>query len=72
MKARIQFVISESIKAKQSVLEDRALLSIIEKVVKGCIETFDKKGKILFCGNGGSAADAQHIAGGTLRKIFYR
>ena len=70
MKAKIQFIISESIKAKQRVLEDRPLIITIDRVVKSCIETFEKKGKILFCGNGGSAADAQHIAGELSGRFF--
>jgi len=38
------------------------LLSLVEKAGKICAETLKNGGKILLCGNGGSAADAQHIA----------
>ncbi len=36
--------------------------SIIDKVTKLFIETLESKGKVIFVGNGGSAADAQHLA----------
>jgi D-sedoheptulose 7-phosphate isomerase len=42
---------------------DQNLCSQIEAVAKKCINAFGKGGKILLIGNGGSAADAQHIAG---------
>jgi len=38
------------------------LLPLVEKAGKICVETLRNGGKILLCGNGGSAADAQHIA----------
>ena len=62
MNPRIKELITESIMVKQMILEDERLLTTIEKVAE--ITTIALKGdkKILFCGNGGSAADAQHIA----------
>lgn len=62
MDPTIKSVISQSIETKQAVLEDQQLLQTIQEVVDACIRTFQQKGKVLFCGNGGSAADAQHIA----------
>jgi len=38
------------------------LLSLVGKAGKICVETLRNRRKILLCGNGGSAADAQHIA----------
>lgn len=70
MKNRMKSIISASIEAKQKVLEDEGLLSVMEEVSIACIETFEKKGKVLFCGNGGSAADAQHIAGELSGRFF--
>ncbi len=66
----MESIISESIRAKQAVLADGQLLEVITSVVEACIETFQNKGKILFCGNGGSAADAQHIAGELSGRFF--
>ena len=54
--------ILSSIRVKQAILEDPALLARIEQAAQCCIDTFQKDGKVLFCGNGGSAADAQHLA----------
>jgi D-sedoheptulose 7-phosphate isomerase len=44
------------------MLKDEALISTIERVVQQCIACLKRGGKILLAGNGGSAADAQHIA----------
>lgn len=62
MNSRIKEVIAASIATKQAVLADEALLSRLEQVVTACVQTFRSGGKVLFCGNGGSAADAQHLA----------
>lgn len=62
MRATIAAIIKESIAVKEALAADEPLLAEIEAVAKVCIETCRKGGKLLFCGNGGSAADAQHIA----------
>ncbi len=46
----------------QSVINDRKLISAIEKFTQLVVECYTHGGKILLCGNGGSASDAQHIA----------
>jgi D-sedoheptulose 7-phosphate isomerase len=61
-KSKIESVIKESIRTKQELLEDKALVGIIETVTNVCIEALRADKKILFAGNGGSAADAQHLA----------
>jgi D-sedoheptulose 7-phosphate isomerase len=58
----IRDTIAESIATKQKLLEDAEMLSLIEAAASACIDCFRSGGKVLFCGNGGSAADAQHIA----------
>lgn len=58
----IAAMITDSIAAKQKLLADRAVLAQIEKVTKVCIEAFERGNKVLIAGNGGSAADAQHMA----------
>lgn len=62
MNKLIQDSIQESIAVKQSILGDAAFLQKIELAAQMLSETFQNGGKVLFCGNGGSAADAQHIA----------
>ena len=42
---------------------DAALLASVEAASKACIECIRSGGRVLLAGNGGSAADAQHIAG---------
>lgn len=54
--------IQASIKAKQSLLEDAHLLSQIADVAKEFVTALSNGHKILLFGNGGSAADSQHIA----------
>jgi D-sedoheptulose 7-phosphate isomerase len=55
-------MISDSIAVKQKVLADRELQAQILKVTQVCIEAFKRGNKVLIAGNGGSAADAQHMA----------
>lgn len=62
MTDKISNIIRASIAVKEQLLTDSHLLATIEKVVEACVATFRHDGKILFCGNGGSAADAQHLA----------
>ena len=54
--------ISESIAVKEAMLADEELIAQIEAVAELIIRTYRNGGKVLIAGNGGSAADAQHIA----------
>jgi len=58
----IKEIISKSIETKQRILEDEDFLARIEKAVEIITSAFKNGNKVLFCGNGGSAADAQHLA----------
>jgi len=58
----IKDIIQASIDTKQRVLEDSNMLHVIENITHAMISCFKNDGQVLFCGNGGSAADAQHIA----------
>jgi len=58
----IQKSIRESIAVKQAILTDAAFLQKIELAAQALITAFRSGGKVLFCGNGGSAADAQHLS----------
>lgn len=53
---------TNSIALKQRLLEDEQMRATIAKSIQICVTTFKADGKVLFCGNGGSAADAQHLA----------
>lgn len=58
----IERIIQASIDTKQKVLNNKELLQTVEKVVPLIATAFRNGNKVLFCGNGGSAADAQHLA----------
>lgn len=62
MKNQITDIISASIEVKQQLLADEEMLQAIEAAVDAISTCFRNGGKVLFCGNGGSAADAQHLA----------
>jgi D-sedoheptulose 7-phosphate isomerase len=68
---RIKEVIKDSIEVKNAILEDENLLKIIDEVVKVCVDCLRNDGKVLFCGNGGSAADAQHLAAELSGRFYY-
>lgn len=54
--------IEESIAVKQALVADGHLLEVLETVARQIARIFGEGGKVLIFGNGGSAADAQHIA----------
>jgi D-sedoheptulose 7-phosphate isomerase len=54
--------IQESLKVKQALLDDRDVLSLIATVAEEFVSALSQGHKIVLFGNGGSAADAQHIA----------
>jgi D-sedoheptulose 7-phosphate isomerase len=58
----IKKLITASIETKQHLLDDAVLLDTISKVVDEMVKAFGSGNRIYFCGNGGSAADAQHLA----------
>jgi D-sedoheptulose 7-phosphate isomerase len=60
----------ESAKVKENIASDDEIISKIEKVAVDIIEALKKGNKVLLCGNGGSAADAQHIAAELLGKFY--
>lgn len=62
MRDRIIRNIEDNIALKRKMASDDVLLKSIELTTRACVQALRKGGKILLCGNGGSAADAQHIA----------
>lgn len=59
---RIREFIRASIEVKKILLEDDLLLATVGNVVDVITASLKREGRIYFCGNGGSAADAQHLA----------
>lgn len=62
MSEQIKQIISDSIAVKQQLLNDKATIKRLNEVTNLIVEAFHRGKKVLFCGNGGSAADAQHLA----------
>lgn len=59
---KIKNIIQSSIDVKSLVLKNETLLNTIEECVQVMVKAFESGHKVLFCGNGGSASDAQHLA----------
>src|SRR5687768_3698143 len=59
---KISNIVKASIEVKQQVLSNEALLKTIADVIRVITSAFANGNRVYFCGNGGSAADAQHLA----------
>lgn len=62
MQNKIAEIILSSVAVKNKVLKDEQLLQTIQDITNGIVASLKKGNRIYFCGNGGSAADAQHLA----------
>lgn len=62
MNEKIKNILLDSVSVKNRILNNPELLATIEKVVDNLTLAFKSGNKVLFCGNGGSAADAQHLS----------
>jgi D-sedoheptulose 7-phosphate isomerase len=62
MKDKIKELIAASISTKQALLENEEMIAKISAAVDMMVQAFKKGNHIYFCGNGGSASDAQHLA----------
>jgi len=58
----IKKIIQESIDVKAAILQDELIIQQLALCVDVIVAAFQNGNKVLFCGNGGSAADAQHLA----------
>ena len=63
--------ISASAEIKQQLLSDNRVCDVIAKAAQICVEAYRNGKKTLFAGNGGSAADAQHLAGEFVSKFYF-
>ncbi len=71
MKDYISNQIAESQRIMSVMLADEKLLDKVAASAMACIDCLQNKGKILLAGNGGSAADAQHIAGEFMSRFAF-
>ena len=60
MNEKIKQAIKDSIQTQEAIIAN--CLDDIKAIIDLCIKTLKNDGKIIFCGNGGSAADSQHLA----------
>jgi D-sedoheptulose 7-phosphate isomerase len=60
--SKIKNIIEESVAVKNKILTNAQMLDTIEKVIVATVAALKNGKRIYFCGNGGSAADAQHLA----------
>lgn len=68
---KIKDIITASIAVKEKILKDAALIKRMEQVAEEIVKCYGHDGKVLFCGNGGSAADAQHIAAELSGRFYF-
>ena len=63
--------VKKSYETKQAIYENKELMDIIKEVSLKCVEVYKNGNKTLIAGNGGSAADAQHIAGEFVSRFYF-
>lgn len=71
MKQYIKDQISKSLEVKNGILSDEKMISQIEEISKIIINAYKSGNKVLIAGNGGSAADAQHIAAEFVSRFYF-
>jgi D-sedoheptulose 7-phosphate isomerase len=67
LKSRLQ----ASIDLKTNLLTNDAILNTVEQIVKDIVNSYRQDGKVLWAGNGGSAADAQHLSAELSGRFYY-
>jgi D-sedoheptulose 7-phosphate isomerase len=71
MHSYVSAQLEEAQRVISDMLADSALISNVQAAANACIRTLQQGGKILVAGNGGSAADAQHIAGELVSRFAF-
>jgi D-sedoheptulose 7-phosphate isomerase len=69
--ALIREQIAASIAVKKAVLADEKLIDQIEKLAAECVQCLRSGGKVIFAGNGGSFADAQHLSAEFISRFMF-
>jgi len=69
--AGIQHIIEDSIATKQAIVSGQTLMQTASKIANAITTCYRNGGKVLFCGNGGSAADAQHLAAELSGRFYF-
>ncbi len=63
--------IIDSIELRNNILADKEMIEQMEECIRLIVQGYKNNGKVLFCGNGGSAADAQHLAAELSGRFYY-
>lgn len=63
--------LDKSIALARAMREDPVLAGTVEAAACACTDSLQAGGKVLFCGNGGSAADSQHLAAELVGKLMF-
>ncbi len=71
MNQKIINAIKESAAVKNAILENKGIIDTLQTIVEKIVLCYKNGGKVLFCGNGGSAADAQHLAAELSGRFYY-
>jgi D-sedoheptulose 7-phosphate isomerase len=71
MRSYITHQIAETQRIMADILADTRLLAHLERAVAACVRSIRAGGKVLLAGNGGSAADAQHMAGELVSRFAF-
>ena len=71
METQIKSIIQASIDLKTKVLNNQEIIKTVMEVVDCIVLCYKNGGKVLFCGNGGSAADAQHLAAELSGRFYF-
>jgi D-sedoheptulose 7-phosphate isomerase len=69
--ATVRRNLQNSITLKQHLLEDDGVIALVSEIADVVIACYRNGGKVFFCGNGGSAADAQHLAAELSGRYYY-
>ena len=67
----IENIIKNSIDVKSALLTDKNIISTINNVINIVTKAFENQRKVFFCGNGGSASDAQHLAAELSGRFYF-
>lgn len=69
--ATVRHNLQNSINLKQRLLDDDVMVELVSEISDVVVECYRNGGKVFFCGNGGSAADAQHLAAELSGRYYY-
>jgi len=70
MNTKIKQIIEDSINTKKQILNDDSILEQIQLSVAEIVKSYSNKGRLFLAGNGGSAADSQHIAAEFVVRLY--